>query len=128
MDLRLDGWTKETAPLDDAQFIRLFISDLAHTIGMTIINGPTVASFKEFSGDPQAGLSGFAIIAESHIAIHTWPVEKYVMVDIVSCRDFNDTLAKDFIKVRLQITRVKMGAVLRSRSGPEGISDGYSSD
>ena len=122
MDLRLDGWTK-TALLDDAQFIRAFIADLAYTIGMTILNGPTVVSFKEFSGDPGAGLSGFAIIAESHIAIHTWPVEKFVMVDVVSCHPFNGTLANDFIKDRLQIKRVKMGAVLRNRSGPEGNSN-----
>jgi len=119
MDLRLDGWTKEGTHLDDAQFVRQFIADLAHCIGMTIINGPTVVSFKEFSGDPQAGLSAFAVIAESHIALHTWPVERYVMVDVVSCRDFDSDLAMRFTKSRLQIQKVKLGMVLRKRGGPE---------
>ena len=119
MDLRLDGYTREAAHLDDAQYIRAFIADLANCIGMTIILGPTVVSFKEFSGDPEAGLSGYAIIAESHISIHTWPKERYVMVDVVSCRFFSSDLASDFIKDRLGIVTVKFGAAIRSRTGPE---------
>jgi len=31
------------------------------------------------------GLSGVLIIAESHIAIHTWPEENYASFDIYTC-------------------------------------------
>ncbi|MFN4227697.1 MAG: adenosylmethionine decarboxylase [Candidatus Ratteibacteria bacterium] len=44
------------------------------------------------------GISGFALISESHISIHTWPEKKYVGVDIYTCG--NKTLpeiAADFI-------------------------------
>lgn len=31
------------------------------------------------------GISGIALIAESHISIHTWPEHKYAAVDIFIC-------------------------------------------
>ena len=31
------------------------------------------------------GVSGVVVIAESHVAIHTWPENKYAAVDIFSC-------------------------------------------
>lgn len=31
------------------------------------------------------GVSGFVIISESHISIHTWPEAKYAGVDIYTC-------------------------------------------
>jgi len=31
------------------------------------------------------GLTGFILLAESHISIHTWPEWKYVAIDIFSC-------------------------------------------
>jgi S-adenosylmethionine decarboxylase proenzyme len=31
------------------------------------------------------GVSGVIVIAESHVAIHTWPEHRYAAVDIFSC-------------------------------------------
>lgn len=33
------------------------------------------------------GLSGVIVIAESHIAIHTWPEHQYAAIDIFTCGD-----------------------------------------
>jgi S-adenosylmethionine decarboxylase len=33
------------------------------------------------------GLSGVAVIAESHIAVHTWPEVGYVALDVFTCGD-----------------------------------------
>ena len=105
MDLALDGFCGYPPMLDDAQQMREFICRLANRVGMTIVNGPTVVSFKEMSGDPTAGLSAFAIISESHIALHTWPQQGFIRVDIGSCRDFDNEDAILFISEALQLTR-----------------------
>ena len=36
-----------------------------------------------------SGVTGFVIIAESHISIHTFPRKNYVNIDIFSCRPFD---------------------------------------
>ncbi len=33
------------------------------------------------------GISGVVVIAESHLAIHTWPEYRYAAVDVFSCGD-----------------------------------------
>jgi|TARA_B100001964_G_C14208308_1_gene589230 S-adenosylmethionine decarboxylase len=42
--------------------------------------------------DPGAtieGISGFVMIAESHISIHTFPEKDYVFIDVFSCKGFD---------------------------------------
>ncbi|MDA2921245.1 adenosylmethionine decarboxylase [Desulfobacterota bacterium AH_259_B03_O07] len=53
-------------------------------IGAANLCGATVlaSSFHNFS--PQ-GVSGVVVIAESHIAIHTWPEYEYAAADIFTC-------------------------------------------
>ena len=74
--------------LNDAEVMRKWMLLLAAEIGMTIVNGPTIHSFKE-PGSSGSGLSGFSIIAESHIAFHTWPEQEWCYGAIVSCKDFD---------------------------------------
>ncbi len=48
--------------------------------------GATVVKpvFHQFSPH---GLSGVVVIAESHIAVHTWPEHSYAAIDIFTCGD-----------------------------------------
>lgn len=34
---------------------------------------------------PDGGVTAFAMLAESHISIHTWPIENYAAVDVFMC-------------------------------------------
>ncbi|MCS7181198.1 MAG: adenosylmethionine decarboxylase, partial [bacterium] len=49
------------------------------------------------------GVSGFALISESHISIHTWPEKKYAGIDIYTCgnKTFPEKAA-DFIIKKLK--------------------------
>ena len=35
--------------------------------------------------DPNDGVTGFALLAESHISIHTWPEHNFAAIDIFMC-------------------------------------------
>ena len=35
--------------------------------------------------EPYDGVTGFVLLAESHIAVHTWPEYGYVSLDVYSC-------------------------------------------
>ena len=36
---------------------------------------------------PNGGISGVAVLAESHISIHSWPERKYAALDVFMCGD-----------------------------------------
>ena len=56
--------------LNDVEYLREVLSDVARRIGATVIKD----SFYQFT--PQ-GVSGVVIIAESHVSIHTWPEHNF---------------------------------------------------
>jgi S-adenosylmethionine decarboxylase len=73
---------------------------------MTPITEPQVL---KYTGDnvEDAGVSGFVIIAESHISIHTFPYRQYVNIDIFSCKSFDDQRALAEAKQLFDLTDVK---------------------
>jgi S-adenosylmethionine decarboxylase len=44
------------------------------------------------------GISGVAVLAESHISVHTWPEVGYAAFDIFMCGDADPGAARDVIK------------------------------
>lgn len=71
--------------LDDVDFIERAMVDAARIAGATIVS----RAFHHFSPH---GVSGAVIIAESHLAVHTWPEYGYAAVDLFTCGD--DVLAE----------------------------------
>jgi S-adenosylmethionine decarboxylase len=99
MELKLSGYSSDALLLNDAERMRRWFIELAELIGMTIVNGPNIYDFKK-EGLPEAGLSGYVVIAESHmsssIAAHSWPETSWVMCQVVSCKPFDTLLAAQF--------------------------------
>ena len=96
----LELYQCDQVKLNDEAFIRTTITSSAKIAGATLINLVT-HSFK-----PQ-GVTGLALLAESHISIHTWPEIGYAAIDVFTCGDhtmpekackllFKDFLAKHF--------------------------------
>jgi len=49
------------------------------------------------------GVSGVVVIAESHVAIHTWPEHAYAAVDIFTCGEtLNSELAAQYLVEKFQ--------------------------
>lgn len=81
---------------------------------------PVGSHFHQFTNEDgsQAGVTGTVVLAESHLAIHTWPESGDVTVDVYVCnysRD-NSTRAKAIMKelvARLQPTDMLEHNVMR---------------
>ena len=56
-------------------------------------SGLTVVGDRFFQFEPQ-GVTGTVLLAESHIAIHTWPEAGFVTVDVYVCNLTTDNTAK----------------------------------
>ena len=67
----------------------------------------------ETSNPLDAGLSGFVVIAQSHISLHAWPEYGEVDIDICSCKEFSQEDAIAFAKQMFQTNDVEAHFVVR---------------
>jgi len=84
--------------LNDVQYIEKSMIEGIRKANATIIQ----SSFHKFSPH---GVSGVIVIAESHVAIHTWPEYSYAAVDIFTCGETIDPwIIFDYLKEKFECT------------------------
>ena len=127
--LILDGSKCNTQKLGDRILIEQLLNDYPRAIGMTKIGGPYMFEYQ--APDPEySGVSGLVVIAESHIAIHTFPELDYFTMDIFSCRNFDHELAITYIKEALEVQEMDRVLLQRGLSfhGPHHGAFGSDAD
>jgi S-adenosylmethionine decarboxylase len=106
MHLIIDGYGGDVSKMWDQELVRNFLIGYPSSLGMTRITEPQVLEYNGPNAD-DAGVSGFVIIAESHISIHTFPRRNYVNIDIFSCKSFDNYLALHDVKHLFSLSEVK---------------------
>ncbi len=106
MHLVIDGYGADQARLEDAAAIYQFLDEYPDAIGMTKITPPHVYVYAGQVPE-DVGVSGFVIIAESHISIHTFPKRQYVNIDVFSCKEFDTQRAMAQLKERFGLKTVR---------------------
>ncbi|MGF1474347.1 MAG: adenosylmethionine decarboxylase [Geminicoccaceae bacterium] len=66
--------------------------------------------------EPNGGISGVAVLAESHISVHSWPERDFAAFDVFMCGDADPhavvpVLERAFEPSRVQVTEYLRGAV-----------------
>ncbi len=116
--LMLDGYGCDKKKLQDLNLIYRILDELPTQIGMTKIMPPYV--FKYSGVKPEDwGLSGFVLIAESHISIHTFPEKNFVSVDIFSCKTFDLEFAGEYLKNAFGMEKVECNVLDRGTEFPK---------
>jgi S-adenosylmethionine decarboxylase len=64
---------------------------------------------------PNGGISGVAVLAESHISVHTWPERDYAAFDVFMCGDAKPELAVEILQKAFSPSRIEVGENLRGR-------------
>ena len=62
-----------------------------------------------------AGVSGVAVLAESHISIHTWPDAGYAALDVFMCGKADPDACVPVLREAFQAERVEVNEILRGR-------------
>lgn len=62
---------------------------------------------------PNGGISGVAVLAESHISVHSWPERNYAAFDVFMCGDAEPEKAIDVLKAAFTPSDVKVDTILR---------------
>ena len=94
----LDLYECETTHLDDLAWVKTTLESAARAAGATIVE--TV--FHKFA---PWGISGVVVIAESHLAIHIWPENRYAAVDVFTCGE----------SVRMEVASAFLTRAFRSK-------------
>jgi len=95
--LMLDLQKCDPNTLSDQSLVYDILCNLPTKVGMTKMTLPYVCKWMDKFGTKE-GISGFVMIAESHISIHTFPDQDYVFIDLFSCRGFDIEKAITMLK------------------------------
>jgi S-adenosylmethionine decarboxylase len=94
--------------MTDPAIIRTIMTQAIEACGATLLS----IDLHVFS--PNGGVSGVAILQESHISIHTWPEFEYAAMDIFVCGTIDPYKAIPVIKEgfepgSMQVVEIKRG-------------------
>lgn len=93
--------------LTDIDSIERILKEAVHACGATILN----VDLHVFS--PNGGVSGVALLKESHMSIHTWPEYEYAAVDVFVCGTINPRLVLPVLKEEFQPDRMDVQEIKR---------------
>jgi S-adenosylmethionine decarboxylase len=99
--LIIDLWEAEN--LDDRDLIEQALVDAVNAAGATLLH----IHLHTFSQG--GGVSGVAVLAESHISVHTWPERGYAAFDVFMCGDADPRKALPILKRAFSPKRVVLG-------------------
>ena len=89
--LTLDGYGGCQHLLGDGKHVLACLNELPERLGMHKIAEPSLVELGDHSPKDPGGVSGFVMIAESHISIHTFPLRGFVSADVYTCQNSLDT-------------------------------------
>ena len=103
--------------LANEAFLRQVLDDYPDLIGMEKVS-PVELRYIATNDPRDAGLSGFVIIATSHVSLHAWPIYGMVNMDIFSCEVFDREAVLRFAMQRFQTSDVEIHVVERATRSP----------
>jgi len=116
----VDGYGSDRDKLTDINYIYDFLSNYPAEIEMTKIMPPYVFRYSGVRPEDW-GISGFVLIAESHISIHTFPEKRYLSLDIFSCKEFNGQKAIEDVKRLFSLEKIEIRNLERGLEFPKII-------
>ena len=134
MHLIIEGRDGDARKLQDLALVYDLLDHFPDEIGMTKITPPIVRRY--IGTKPEDwGISGFVMIAESHISVHTFPDKGEVSIDVFSCKEFDGERARDLLREAFALGEVECVVLRRGleysrdvRMLPESLEEACVSD
>jgi|TARA_B100001939_G_scaffold297356_1_gene271782 S-adenosylmethionine decarboxylase len=84
------------------------------------VSGATMLHMHLHRFGKEQGISGVAVLAESHISVHTWPERDYVAFDIFMCGDTKPEASAEYLIKTLKpkkeiLKKIKRGVIKLDR-------------
>ena len=96
--------------LDNIEHIEQAMRNIVTACGATLLH----IHLHHFT--PSGGVSGVAVLAESHISVHTWPERDYAAFDVFMCGDAQPENSVPVLKRAFFPRRIEVCEELRGRA------------
>jgi len=96
--------------LDDIDHVRRTLLECVDAAGATLLH----IHLHPF--EPNGGISGVAVLAESHISIHSWPERDYAALDVFMCGDAKPERCVPVLERAFAARRVEVDELLRGKA------------
>jgi S-adenosylmethionine decarboxylase len=87
LHLTLDGYGGDPGRLGDPELVRAWLGELPDVLGMIKLIEPCLIEVGARNEKDPGGVTGFVLIAQSHLSIHTFPRRGFLSADIFTCQD-----------------------------------------
>ncbi|MDF2529464.1 MAG: S-adenosylmethionine decarboxylase proenzyme [Gammaproteobacteria bacterium] len=106
--LIIDLW--EASNLDSLEIVEKALRECVKVCKATLLH----IHLHHFT--PNGGISGVAVLAESHISIHSWPERGYAALDVFMCGDSQPHQAIAVLETAFKPKRVLVEDYLRGKT------------
>lgn len=127
--MMLDFFT-DSNKLNDKEYWESLLERMVDLIGMTPLSGPfvypSVCTNPDWDPPTASGVSGFIVLAESHISFHTFVESQFVFMDVFSCKPFDTSVVTEWLGKELGAHNFDVQLAKRGRTFPRKVREMYS--
>lgn len=118
--LTIDGYQGDKEKLNDRQRVLDCIDKLPALLDMHKLSTPEIYFAKGNDIKDPGGWSGFVVIEESHISVHTFPARGFVSADVYTCKNgLNTDFIINYFKEAFDLKDVETNLIQRGTRYPE---------
>jgi S-adenosylmethionine decarboxylase len=117
--LTIDGYDGNHDKLNDRDLVFSCLNDLPELMGMTKLSEPSISFAPGNNEKDPGGWSGYVIIMESHISVHTFPKRGFVSADVYTCKNGLDVkFVKNYFKEKFDLQELETNLLKRGMKYP----------
>lgn len=123
LHLTLDGYGGHKEKLADLKLVKRVLFRLPQILQLRKIS-PIYTLWYGGGKDPaDCGVSGFVMIAESHISIHTFSEKGFLTADVYSCKSFDTGKTIEFFRKEFDLSELEINIAKRGLKFPRSFSN-----
>lgn len=117
--LMIDGYGGSYEKLNDQSLVLEILNELPAKLGMHPLSESQIFQAPDNNKKDPGGWSGFVVIAESHISVHTFPKRGFISADVYSCKNGIDKdLIRNYFSDKFNLTDIEENFNLRGTRYP----------
>ena len=119
--ITIDGYGGNFEKLNNKELVLKSLGELVEKLGMHKLSEPMISWAEGNNNKDPGGWSGFIMIIESHISMHTFPARGFVSADVYTCQNgLNQELIIQYFKDQFELKDVETNFIKRGTRYPEG--------